>query len=62
VTVRLTERGKSNYALVRQEWASAVSAAAGGDTSHLDAALALLRAAEAGLTSARPQAPGDQPR
>ena len=57
VTVRPTERGKSNYALVRQEWASAVSAA-GGDTSHLDAALALLRAAEAGLTSARPQVPG----
>jgi len=26
--VRTTERGKSNYALVRQEWASAVSAAA----------------------------------
>ena len=58
VTVRPTEHGKSNYALVRQEWARAVSAAAGGDTSNLHAALRLLRDIEAGLTSARPQEPG----
>lgn len=47
VTVRLTERGTSNYALVRREWASAVSAAAGHDASDLDAAFALLGAVEA---------------
>jgi DNA-binding MarR family transcriptional regulator len=58
VTVHPTERGKSNYALVRHEWASAVSAATGGDTSNLDPALRLLRDIEAGLTSTRPQAPG----
>jgi len=32
--VRTTERGKSNYALVRQEWASAVSAACGVPILH----------------------------
>ena len=58
VTVRPTEHGKSNYALVRQEWARAVSAAAGGDSSDLDPALRLLRDIEDGLTSARPQASG----
>ena len=58
VTVRPTEYGKSNYALVRQEWARAVSAAAGGDSSDLDPALRLLRDIEYGLTSARPQASG----
>jgi DNA-binding MarR family transcriptional regulator len=58
VTVRPTEHGKTNYALVRQEWARAVSAAAGGDSSDLDPALRLLRDIEDGLTSARPQASG----
>lgn len=58
VTVHPTERGTSNYALVRQEWASALSAAAGGDTRHLDAALRLLRAVEAGLVDRRPATPG----
>ncbi len=33
VTVHATERGRSNYALVRQEWATAVAAAAGNDTT-----------------------------
>ena len=47
VTVRLTGRGTSNYALVRREWPSAVSAAAGHDASDLDAALALHGAVEA---------------
>lgn len=58
VTVRPTERGNSNYALVRYEWASAVSAAASGDTSNLDAALGLLHAIETGLASTRPSTPG----
>jgi DNA-binding MarR family transcriptional regulator len=58
VTVRPTGRGKSNYALVRREWASAVATAAGHDTAGLDAALSLLRAIEAGLTAARPPTPG----
>jgi DNA-binding MarR family transcriptional regulator len=53
VTVHRTERGLSNYALVRQEWAAAVSAA-GGDATNLDPALALLRAVEAGLVRTRP--------
>ncbi|MCX5561751.1 MarR family winged helix-turn-helix transcriptional regulator [Streptomyces sp. NBC_00038] len=55
VTVHSTERGSSNTILVRQEWAAAVSAAAGHDTRHLDAALTLLAAVEAGLTRGRPR-------
>lgn len=55
VTVHPTERGRSNYAIVRQEWATAVSAAADHDTSNLDAALTLLTAVERGLTKARPR-------
>jgi len=58
VTVQRTNRGASNYALVRREWASAVSAATGGDTSNLDAALRLLSAVETGLVAARPATPG----
>ena len=58
VTIHPTERGQSNYAVVRQEWASAVSAAADGDTSNLDAALALLSTVETGLVRTRPAAPG----
>ena len=54
VTVRATERGKSNYTLVRHEWAAAVSEA-GDDAGDLDAALRLLRAVEAGLVNTRPQ-------
>jgi len=54
VTVHRTELGRSNYALVRQEWAEGVSAAVGGDPANLDAALALLRAVEAGLVKTRP--------
>lgn len=54
VTVHRTERGRRNYALVRQEWAAALSAAAGNDPANLDAALALLRAVEAGLVRMRP--------
>jgi hypothetical protein len=58
VTGRPTERGTGSYALVRREWASAVSAAAGHDDSNLGAALALLAAVEAGPTSARSGTPG----
>ena len=53
-----TERGKRNYALVRQEWAALVSAAAGHDTANLDEALALLRRIGASLTASRPPYPG----
>lgn len=55
VTVHSTERGRGNTVLVRQEWAATVSAAAGHDTEHLDAALTLLSAVETGLTRTRPQ-------
>jgi DNA-binding MarR family transcriptional regulator len=57
-TIHPTERGKRNYARVRQEWASVVSDAADHDTSSLDTALILLREIQAGLTAARPPAPG----
>jgi len=56
--IRATQRGTDNYALVRQEWASAVSSAADPDTSNLDTALAVLRAVETGLSAARPSTPG----
>lgn len=56
VTVHPTERGKTNYAVVRREWGAAVSAAADHDTGNLDQALALLAAVERGLTAARPPA------
>ncbi|MER5540480.1 MarR family winged helix-turn-helix transcriptional regulator [Streptomyces mirabilis] len=55
VTVHTTEHGRTNYALVRREWATAVSAAANHDTEHLDAALALLTAVETGLARTRPR-------
>jgi len=55
VTVHLTTRGKNNYALVRQEWAEAVSDAAAGDSSDLDCTLTLLAKVEAGLISTRPR-------
>jgi DNA-binding MarR family transcriptional regulator len=57
-TIHPTGRGTRNYALVRQEWASAISDAAGHDTSSLNAALTLLRGIQSGLTAARPPAPG----
>jgi len=61
VTVHPTELGRTNYTLVRQEWATAVSAAAGHDTSNLTAALTLLTAVENGLTTTRPQTRGARP-
>jgi DNA-binding MarR family transcriptional regulator len=61
VTVHLTERGKTNYSLARQEWGRAVAAAAGDDTRNLQAALTLLTAVEAGLIRTRPPTPGSPP-
>lgn len=61
VTVHLTELGRANYTLVRREWATAVSAAAGHDTGNLAAALALLTTVENGLTATRPQTRGTRP-
>ncbi|MFI9583760.1 MarR family winged helix-turn-helix transcriptional regulator [Streptomyces sp. NPDC052236] len=55
VTVHTTELGRTNYALVRREWATAVSEAANHDTEHLDDALTLLTAVEAGLARMRPR-------
>ena len=57
VTVHVTERGSTNYTLVRQEWATAVATAAGHDTGNLDAALTLLGAVEAALVAARSGTP-----
>jgi DNA-binding MarR family transcriptional regulator len=61
VTVSPTERGRRNYDLVRHEWATAVAAAAGHDTAHLDAALALLVAVKDGLVEGRPRTPSRHP-
>jgi DNA-binding MarR family transcriptional regulator len=61
VTVHTTERGRTNYALVRREWAAAVSAAADHDTEHLDAALALLTTVETGLARTRPRTRATRP-
>jgi DNA-binding MarR family transcriptional regulator len=55
VTVSPTDHGRSNYALVRHEWATAISEAAGHDDTHLDAALTLLTTITDGLTNTRPQ-------
>jgi DNA-binding MarR family transcriptional regulator len=62
VTVHRTERGASNYALVRREWGAAVSAAAQGDTTDLDAAVSLLKTVETGLTRMRPRTAGSPDR
>lgn len=61
VTVCPTESGRSNYALVRHEWATAVATAAGHDTTHLDAALTLLTAVKDGLIKTRPGTPSRHP-
>jgi DNA-binding MarR family transcriptional regulator len=61
VTVRITEHGRDNYALVRREWATAVSAAADHDAVHLDAALTLLSAVESGLARTRPRTRAARP-
>jgi hypothetical protein len=56
VRVRLTHRGRTNYTTVRREWGAAVYGAAGGDTTNIDAALALLTSIKNGLTTMRPTA------
>jgi DNA-binding MarR family transcriptional regulator len=61
VTVSPTERGRRNYALVRHEWAAAVAAAAGHDTTHLDAAITLLTAVRDGMVKTRPRVPSRHP-
>ncbi|HEX6356340.1 MarR family winged helix-turn-helix transcriptional regulator [Actinophytocola sp.] len=61
VTVHVTEHGRTNYALVRREWATAVAAAAGHDTGDLDATLELLGTVEAGLVAARSGTPPTRP-
>lgn len=57
-TIHTTERGRANYALVRGEWGTAVSAAAHDDRTNLDATLQLLREIAGGLTANRPEGPG----
>jgi len=61
VTVRATDRGSSNYALVRHEWAAAVAAAAGHDTTRLGEALTLLAAVNDGLGKTRPRTQAPHP-
>jgi DNA-binding MarR family transcriptional regulator len=58
VMVHLTERGSSNYASARREWATAVAMAAKSDTRNLDAALGLLGKIQAGLVKMRPPRAG----
>jgi DNA-binding MarR family transcriptional regulator len=61
VTVHVTEHGRTNHTLVRQEWAAAVAAAAGHDTGNLNAALTLLGTVETGLVAARSGTPPTKP-
>jgi len=61
VTISPTEGGKRNYAIVRREWATAVAAAAGHDTTNLDAALCVLTAVRDGLVRTRPPKPSGHP-
>jgi DNA-binding MarR family transcriptional regulator len=61
VTVSPTERGRANYALARHEWGTAVSEAANGDDTHLNAALTLLTTIKEGLVKARPTSPSPHP-
>ena len=58
VTVRLTERGRWNYLVVRGEWATAVAKAVANDTRGLDEVLVLLRQIADGLVAMRPAKPG----
>jgi DNA-binding MarR family transcriptional regulator len=57
-TIHTTDQGRGNYALVRREWAAAVSHAADHDTDSLDTALTLLRDIRTGLIATRPDTPG----
>jgi DNA-binding MarR family transcriptional regulator len=58
VHIHPTALGKSNYALVRKEWARRVSEAV-GDTGDIEDTIALLRKVQAGLVELRqPDADG----
>jgi len=57
VTVVPTDRGRDNYRVVRQEWATQIFDAAGADPTGLDTAVELLRKIEVGLITTRPGAP-----
>ena len=61
VTVSPTEHGRTNSALVRHEWATAVREAAGNDDTHLDATLTLLTTIKEGLVKTRPHSPSHHP-
>lgn len=61
VTVSPTPHGRSNFALARHEWATAISEAAGSDDSHLAAAVTLLTTIKDGLVDTRPQSPSRHP-
>ena len=54
VAVVITKRGRDNYRLVRQEWATEMFEAAGADATGLLSTIELLRAIEAGLVTSRP--------
>ena len=56
VVIHLTDLGKTNYDLVRHEWAAVVAGAA-ADARNLDASIALLRTVKDGLTAFRTQDP-----
>lgn len=61
VTVRPTTRGRNNYRLVRSEWATEMSEAAGADDIGLEQAVGLLRAIAGGLATSRPHLPVTRP-
>ncbi|MFP3713481.1 MarR family winged helix-turn-helix transcriptional regulator [Puerhibacterium sp. TATVAM-FAB25] len=53
VHVYPTPKAAENLRRLRREWAERVEAALGGETAHLEGAVALLRALEEGLVAAR---------
>jgi DNA-binding MarR family transcriptional regulator len=57
VVIHLTDLGRTNYDLVRHEWAAVVAGAAAADARNLDASIALLRTVKDGLTAFRTQDP-----
>lgn len=60
ITVHLSEQGRGHYQLARNEWATAVAAAAAGDTRHLDEAIQLLAVIKSGLIAERHHTPAHQ--
>jgi DNA-binding MarR family transcriptional regulator len=53
VHVHPTPKAAENLRRLRHEWAQRVEAALGGETEHLEGAVALLRTLEEGLVAAR---------